>query len=73
MFRNDSLISGDQGLKEVLGTIENKQILFKNLASNRDSGEFGLNSIYDDLLQPNIFFLILSIPLTFAYLIWNSI
>ena len=51
LFENISLISRDQGLKQTFReTIEIKKILFKN---NRDTGEFGLNSIYDNLLRSN--------------------
>ena len=32
-------------------TVEIKKILFKNLALNRDTGEFGSNSIYEKLLD----------------------
>jgi hypothetical protein len=46
------LISGDRGLKQNFReTLEIKTILFKNTALNRDTGEYGLNSIYDNLLK----------------------
>ena len=54
LFENVSLISRDQGLKQIFReTIEIKKILFKNNSINRDTGEFGLNSIYDNLLRSN--------------------
>lgn len=54
LFENVSLISRDQGLKQTFReTIEIKKILFKNNSINRDTGEFGLNSIYDNLLRSN--------------------
>ena len=54
MFENISLISRDQGSKQtVRETIEIKKILFKNNSINRDTGESGLNSIYDNLLRSN--------------------
>ena len=46
------MISRDRGLKQNFReTLEIKKILFKNIALNRDTGEFGLNSIYDNLLK----------------------
>ena len=47
-------MSRDQGLKEIFReTIKIKKTLFKNNSINRDTGEFGLNSIYDNLLRSN--------------------
>ena len=34
-------------------TIEIKKKILKNNSINRDTGEFGLNSIYDNLLSSN--------------------
>ena len=52
LFDNVSLISRDRGLKQNFReTLETKKILFKNMALNRDTGKFGLNSIYDNLLK----------------------
>lgn len=52
LFENVSLISRDRGLKQNFReTLEIKKILFKNIALNRDTGEYGLNSIYDNLLK----------------------
>ena len=49
-----SLISRDQGLRQIFREIiEIKKILFKNISINKDTGEFGLNSIYDNLLRSN--------------------
>ena len=55
LFGNVSLISRDQGLKQIFReTIEiKKKKLFKNNSINRDTGEFGLNSIYDNLPRSN--------------------
>ena len=54
LFESVSLISRDQGLKQIFReTIEIKKKLFKNNSINRDTGEFGLNSIYDNLLSSN--------------------
>jgi hypothetical protein len=45
LFGNVSLISRDRGLKQNFReTLEIKKIFFKNIALNRDTGEFGLNS-----------------------------
>ena len=53
LFENVSLISRDQGLKRIFReTIEIKK-KFKNNFINRDRDEFGLNSIYDNLLRSN--------------------
>ena len=47
-----SLISRDRGLKQNFRvTLEIKKILFKNIALNRDTGEYGLDSIYDNQLK----------------------
>ena len=44
----------NQGLKHIFReTIEIKKYLFKNNSINRDTDEFGLNSIYDNLLRSN--------------------
>ena len=52
LFDNVSLISRDRGLKHFFRkTIGIKKILFKNMALNRDTGEFGLNPFYDNLLN----------------------
>ena len=54
LFENVSLISRDQGLKQIFREIiEIKKILFKNNSINRDTGEYGLNSVYDNLLSSN--------------------
>ena len=54
LFENISLISSDQGLKQIFReTVEIKKKLFKNNSINRDTAEFGLNSIYDNLLRSN--------------------
>ena len=54
LFENISLISRDQGLKQIVREIiKIKKILFKNNSINKDTGEFGLNSIYDNLLRSN--------------------
>ena len=54
LFENVSLISRDQGLKQIFReTIEIKKKLFKNNFIDRDGCEFGLNSIYDNLLRSN--------------------
>ena len=46
------MISRDRGLKQNFReTLETKKILFKNIALNRDTGEYGLNSIYANLLK----------------------
>ena len=51
LFENVSLISRDQVLKQIFReTIEIKKFLFKNDSKIGDTGEFGLNSIYDNLL-----------------------
>ena len=48
------MISRDQGLKQIFRkTIEIKKKLFKNNSINRDTGKFGLNSIYDNLPRSN--------------------
>ena len=48
------MISRVQGLKQIFREkIEIKKKLFKNNSINRDTGEFGLNSIYDYLLRSN--------------------
>ena len=42
----------NRGLKQNFReTLEIKKILFKNIVLNHDIGEFGLNSIYDNLLK----------------------
>jgi len=52
LFDNVSLISRDRGIKQNLRkTLEIKKLLFKNMALNRDTGEFGLNPFYDNLLN----------------------
>jgi hypothetical protein len=54
LFENASLISRDRGLKQNFReTLEIKKILFKNIALNRDTGEFRLNSVYNNLLKSN--------------------
>ena len=46
------MISRDRGLKQNFReTLEIKKILYKNIALDRDMDEFGLNSIYDNLLK----------------------
>ena len=54
LFENVSLISRDQGLKQIFREKSKlKKKLFKNNSISRDTGEFGLNSIYDNLLCSN--------------------